>query len=400
LTLIPGLPDIDRRRETELDLQIALGRALEVSRSWSVPELDEVHSRARELALMLNRPRALLFALWGQWYDIIFARADLKRAQRLGKEIRELGEATGDVLMQVLGCEAEGFTRYWRGEFTAGQANFDKGLGLYDPAQRVSYSEFLSHDVRVMLRANSSWLLACLGYLDQALSQRDPALDEARGLSHPPTLAFAVSAAWFTGWFVGLKPALLLQNADEELALATEYGLGFYRATAVIRRGWCLAALGRAEEGIPLFIGGVAGLDELGFILWRPWHLMLLADAGRVAGQWQAALDHLAEARHLAEETEQRCFLVETLRMTAEILARGDRSGAETRYHEAIAIAQQQSAKLWELRAAMSLARLWRDQGKLTAAHELLVPVYGWFTEGLGTPVLQEAKALLEELAA
>jgi predicted ATPase len=117
-------------------------------------------------------------------------------------------------------------------------------------------------------------------------------------------------------------------------------------------------------------------------------------------GQWQAALDRFAEARRLAEETEERCFRAETVRLTGEVLlAMGDPAVAEASYHEAIAIAQQQNAKLWELRAGMSLARLWRDQGKRAEARDLLAPAYNWFAEGFGTPVLQEAKALLGELA-
>jgi predicted ATPase len=116
-----------------------------------------------------------------------------------------------------------------------------------------------------------------------------------------------------------------------------------------------------------------------------------------MAGQCQAALGHFAEAKRLAEETADRCYQAETLRLTAEVLsAMGDPAGAEAGYCDAIALAQQQNAKLWELRAATSLARLWHDQGKRTEARDLLAPVYGWFTEGLGTLVLKEAKALLE----
>jgi predicted ATPase len=156
--------------------------------------------------------------------------------------------------------------------------------------------------------------------------------------------------------------------------------------------------LGRADDGIPL-VG--AGLRDLGFFSFKPWTLTLLADACRMAGQSQGALTHLAEARHLAEETEARHFQAETLRLTGDVLlATGDAAAAEASYREGIAIAQRQSAKLWELRAAMSLARLWRDQGKRTDARDQLAPVYNWFTEGFGTPVLQEAKALLDELSA
>jgi predicted ATPase len=119
-----------------------------------------------------------------------------------------------------------------------------------------------------------------------------------------------------------------------------------------------------------------------------------------MAGQWQAALDHLVEARRLAEQTQERWYQAETVRLTGDVLrAMGDPAAAEASYREAVALAQLQSAKLWELCAAMSLARLWRDQGKRTEARDLLAPVYGWFTEGLGTPVLKEAKALLDELA-
>ena len=130
-----------------------------------------------------------------------------------------------------------------------------------------------------------------------------------------------------------------------------------------------------------------------------PWRLITFADACHLAGQWPAALGHLAEAHRLAEETGNRCYQAETLRLRGDVLlAMGDRSGAEASYGEAVALARMQNAKLWKLRTAMSLARLWRDQGKRAEARDLLAPVYGWFTEGFGTPLLQEAKALLEEL--
>jgi predicted ATPase len=196
------------------------------------------------------------------------------------------------------------------------------------------------------------------------------------------------------GSFVRLKPGSLLQYADEQLALATEHGLGYYRMAALLYRGWCLAALGRTDEGIPLLTAGVSGWHELGFMLVRPWALTLLGDACRMAGQWPAALGHLAEARRRAEETQERWFQAETVRVQGDVLlSMGDHTGAETSYCEALAIAQRQSAKLWELRAATSLARLWRDRDKCNEARELLAPVYGWFTEGIDTPVLQDEGA-------
>ncbi len=199
--------------------------------------------------------------------------------------------------------------------------------------------------------------------------------------------------------WVGADPESLLQYADELLALAVENGLGFHRVAGLMERGWCLSALGHADEGIRLLTTGLAGVRDAGVVLRKAWRLNTFADACRMAGQWPAALGHLAEAHRLAEETGNRCYQAETLRLRGDVLlAMGEHTGAEASYGEALALARRQSARLWELRTAMSLAGLWRDQGKRAEAHALLAPVYGWFTEGFGTPVLQEAKALLAEL--
>jgi predicted ATPase len=144
----------------------------------------------------------------------------------------------------------------------------------------------------------------------------------------------------------------------------------------------------------------LAETGDLGFRIQRPFNVTVSADACRMAGQVRPALEHLAEAERLANETGERWILAETLRLRGDVLlSTGAPAAAEASYHEAIAIAQQQSAKLWELHAAMSLARLWRDQDKRAEAHALVAPVYNWFTEGFDTPVLQHAKTLLLETA-
>jgi tetratricopeptide (TPR) repeat protein len=324
-----------------------------------------------------------------------WAQGDLQQAQRLAAELRDSGEANADVATQVLGCNAGGFTCWLLGAFTTGRAYLEKALALYDSADRASYAELQPNDERVVHLGHLSYVLAFLGNLDQALRQGDAALEEARRLSHAPTLAIALTHAWFRGWWVRLEPGSLLRVADEQLALATE--LEHFRMWALIQRGWSLAGLGRVDEGIQLV---AAGLRDLGYISFKPGALTLLADACRMAGQWRAALAHLAEARGLAEEKEIRWFQAETLRLTGEVLlATGDAAAAEASYRDAIAVAQRQSAKLWELCAAISLARLWRDQGKSAEARALLAPVYDWFTEGFATPVLQDARALLADLA-
>jgi tetratricopeptide (TPR) repeat protein len=298
-----------------------------------------------------------------------------------------------------MGCYAGALACFPLGEFAASRAHAEKGLGLYDSAHRAAYAELLSYDAWLHLRAYSSWPLACLGYLDQAWLRADAALAEARRLSHPHTLVLALMAIFRTGWLVRLEPKSLLHYADEQMAVSVEHGLGLSRVVAAVARGWCLAAFGHSEEGIALLGKGLAGVHDSGWLVFRPQYLTNAADACRMAGKCEAALEHLAEARRLADETGERWCQAKTVRLQGDVLAAmGDSAAAEASYDEAIAIAQRQSAKLWELCAAMSLARLWRDQGKGTKALGLLAPVCNWFTEGFGTPVLQEARALLDEL--
>ena len=397
LALVPDLPDGDWRREREFDLQIALAQVLMATQGWTVPEVGEASARARELSVTLNRPRARLFALWTQYgYDV--CRADHERGKQLADEIVTLGEASGDVPTRMLGCYASGYTCVQLGEFIAGRAYLEKCRALYDPADAPCYSQLIPHDVQLLLQIHLSWLLP-LGHLDQALSHCNAALDGARRIFEPQTLTFALINAWYTRWNIRSEPRLLLPYADENMALCTEHGLRLHRAFAFGQRGWCLAALGHADEGIQLLTTGLAEMRDLEFMINRPSQLTIFADACRLGGQLHAALENLAEAERLANESGERWILAETLRLRGDVLlVMGDPVAAEGSYREAIAVAEQQSAKLWELHATMSLARLWRDQGERTAAYKLLAPVYGWFTEGFDIPVLQEAKALLDEL--
>jgi tetratricopeptide (TPR) repeat protein len=398
LALVPSLPETDWRQERELDLQIALGQALIAIRGWGAREMGEAYARARQLAATLNRPRELLFALQGE-FQYHVSRADLNRARQLGAEMRDKGESAGDVPTRVLGYDASAYTCYYLGEFTAARAHVEKGLAIYDPAHRPFYAELLANDMLVQLLVHSTLPLVCLGFIDQSLSRVDAALAESRRRSHPLTLAVALAFAWITGWCIRSEPKLLLQYADENLALSAEHGLGFFRAVALMQRGWCLAALGHADEGIALQVTGLASLHDIGFMVSTPFSLTVLSDACRMGGEFQRALGHVGKARQLADETQELLAQAETLRLRGDLLlATGDAATAEASYREALALARRQSAKLWELRTATSLARFWQDQGKRTEARDLLAPIYGWFTEGFDTPILKEAKALLDKL--
>jgi predicted ATPase len=242
-----------------------------------------------------------------------------------------------------------------------------------------------------------SWNLCCLGYFDQARLRSAAAVEEASNLGHPYSLAYALLGACWVDW--GTRSCEELRaRADSLIAVADEHGF-WNRAAGIVFRGSALAGGGQTKEGIVLLQAGLAAYRTTGAVTWVPFFLTLLADAEGLAKQRDQGLVHLTEAEGVMAETEDRWAEAELYRVRGELLLAGhDPAGAERSFSQAIGIAQQQSAKFWELRAAISLARLWREQGKRDAARDLLAPTYGWFAEGFDTPVLKEAKALLDEL--
>ena len=208
--------------------------------------------------------------------------------------------------------------------------------------------------------------LLCLGYVDQARLRRDEALAEARRLS-PYTLVFALCHAWYGDWAIeGVKSApTMLRSADEVLAISSEQGFPMWFGVGNIMRGWCLGAVGQAAEGIPLILQGLADLRATGCNVLVPFFLTTLAEVYGMAAQPEEGLNRLAEAAKLVETTQERWAEAEMHRLRGTLLlSMHEHAAAEDSYRHALAVARQQSAKFWELRAAMSMARLWRDQGK------------------------------------
>jgi hypothetical protein len=208
-----------------------------------------------------------------------------------------LGKDTGDVAAQLLSRWASSYTCMHLGEFAVAREDVEEAIALFDPADRSFYAEVHSADPVVTLLVISAGSLVWLGRFDQGLSRRDAGLAEARRLSHPHTLALALVWTWLIEWGVGSEPGSLLPYADELLALTTEHGFGHYRAFALMHRGWCLAASGNADEGIPLLTDGMAGVYESGFLDSAQYLLTLHADACRMPGQSQAALGHTSSRR-------------------------------------------------------------------------------------------------------
>jgi predicted ATPase len=276
-------------------------------------------------------------------------------------------------------------------------------MALYDLQDHRSHA-FLygGHDPGSCCQSYTAWTLWALGYPDQALQASDRALTLARELAHPASLAATLSYAAVLHQFRREQEAVQ-QTAEALIALATEQGDAERLARGMILRGWALFAQGQGTEGMVQMRQGLAALQSTGGEVRRQLFLPLLAEAYGGIGQSEEGLNVLAEALAAVEKTGGRFYEAELYRLRGELLlARSaeHHTEAETRFRQGLNIARRQQAKSWELRAAMSLSRLWQHQGKGDEARELLGPIYSWFTEGFDTADLQEAKALLEELSA
>jgi tetratricopeptide (TPR) repeat protein len=394
LAALADQPDEPWRREKELDLQLALRSALTATKGAAATEVGETLTRARALAEELDRPEYLVPLLYGQraFHSV---RAEHRLALSLADQLEEIGKARNDVAVELLGRRAKGLTRFFLGDFAAARALLEQCHDLVNPAYRAVGP--MSDDLYVGMLAFLATTLTYLGCVDQARSRLNEALSEARRLKHAFTLALVL---WFANWMGWITRSPDLQRyAEEFLTLSTEHEFSLFLGWATVFRGRSLTALGRAQEGLAVLSQGLAAVRATGAVARTPQALMMLADAFVVLGELAEGLNCLTKAEEIVESTDERVDEAELRRLRGDFLiATGDSAKAETTYHQAIEVAQRQSAKLVELRASTSLARLWRDQGKRIEARDLLAPIYGWFSEGFDTPDLKKATALLEEL--
>jgi len=284
---------------------------------------------------------------------------------------------------------------------TLGRAHLEQGLALYDPQEHRALAFRYGLDLGVWCLSYVAWPLWLLGYPDQALQRSHEALTLAQELSHPISLAAALFYVALTH-HLRRESVAVQECAEAAIALSSEAGFGLYLALGTAIRGWALSAQGHAEEGMAQTRQGMAAFQALGVKLYLPCYLAMLAEAYDSMGQAEEALRMLAEALRVADKTGEYVYKAELYRLQGELLlqqATGSGDEAEACFHQALDIARRQQAKSWELRTAMSLARLWQRQGKHAEARTLLAPIYGWFTEGFDTADLQEARALLEELS-
>jgi predicted ATPase len=297
-----------------------------------------------------------------------------------------------------MGHYSSGRNLMWVGSFASSRSHLETVLALYDPNSHHALVRQTGVHPQLAAQAALGVVLFCLGFPDQALEQSNNAIAEARRPPHPPTLAMSLGMDALLLSIIG-DDIGLAQRAEDLVAVATDQGFPFYRATGAIFRGWVKAKNADVTEGLSLLRAGSSDYGATGATVWMAWYIALLAGACEIAGQIEEGAAHLDQALQLVERTGERWFAAELDRRRGRLLLRqGHPEAAEELYRKALGIAGEQEAKLWELRAAASLARLWRDQGRGAEARDLLAPVYGWFTEGFATPDLKAAKALLDEL--
>jgi adenylate cyclase len=274
-------------------------------------------------------------------------------------------------------------------------------MALYDPSQHRAAAFLYGDDAGVVCHSFAAWTLWYLGYPDQGLAQSQQAVTLALQLAHSYSLGFALNwAATFHKLRREMRAAQ--ERAEAAIRLTKEQGFPYWMAIGSLLRGSTLAQQGQAKEGIEQITQGLSAFRAIGAEHLRPYFLALLAEAYGIMGQPEAGLTALTEALTLVDTTGERWYAPELYRLKGELLlqqASDNQVEAENCFQQAIRIARSQQAKSLELRAARSLARLWHQQGKRQDAHDLLAPVYGWFTEGFDTADLRDAKALLEELA-
>ena len=397
LDQLARLPDSPERQRQELEFCNALGAALVAAKGFAAPETGHAYARARELWELLGSPLEFLQVPYGQSIHHVH-RAELDLAQRLDQDLLRLSLQRNDSAGLILGHYSSGRTLMFAGRFASSRSHLEEALALYDPISHRSLAHQVGFHPQVGSRAFSGIVLLCLGHPDQALARSNAAIAEALRIAHLPSLAGVSSLATMLLSLVG-DNAVLGERADQLVAVATEQGFPFWRAQGTIFRGWVKVKNGDVAEGISLLRSGSTAFRATGSENWIPHYTALLAGAFEIAGQNEEVVTLLDDALEIVERTGERWFAAELNRCKGELLLRqGHAEAAEELYRKALRVAVEQEAKLWELRAAASLARLRRDQGRQAEARDLLAPVYAWFTEGFETPDLKEAKALLDEL--
>jgi predicted ATPase len=395
-------------RREQIKLQVTLANALMHTKGYASSDtkasLDQARlyiERAEALGEPPEDPLVLFSVLYGFWaVNYIAFSGDALR--QVAAQFLALAEKQGATVPLMIGHRLMGTSLVVTGDIAEGRAHFDQAIALYDPAEHRPLATRFGQDVGVTILSYRSWALWLLGYPEAALRDADDAVKNARQIDQAVTLMYALTHAAMPNILCGNQAAAAAQ-AQELVAIAEEKSTLFWKAVGMMDQSGVLALAGKASDAIEMLVSGITAWRTTGATLWMPFYLPHFARAHAKLGQFEEAWRCIGEAMTAVETTKETWCEADIHRTAGEIALMSpepDAAKAEAHFERALAVARKQQAKSWELRAAMSMARLLRDQGKRDKARELLAPVYGWFTEGFDTLDLKEAKALLDELHA
>ena len=391
-------PERDAR---ELEILTPLGTAYISARGYATPEVGPIFLRARELCERFGQPPqlfAIMLGIW-EWHTM---RGDLRHCENLAREGMEFAKRFNDPGMWMEALFMTGETMIYRGAFAEARGCFVTAIKRFDDRERTKlWAGYTGHNAGITNRSNLAVALWHLGYPDQAIEMSRDSLHLALEVGHPFSLAYALHhAAWLYG-YCRLGPQILAA-AQEEIAIATAQGFALWHATGTFFKGAGLFLRGDHEQGLNVLTKGLAAFRATGAELMLTCQLAAVGEACTRAGRFREATCALDEAIVLVEKNDERCHEAELQRLQGELLLAQSTEpdpAAEGFFRRAIATARQQKSKAWELRATMSLARLWQRQGREEAAHGMLAALYSAYTEGFSTPDLLDAKTLLQSLS-
>ena len=406
LDQIATLPATPALRREQITLQVALMTPLGHVKGWAAPETKAAEERARlliEQAEALGEPQdplLLFLVLYGLW-SVSFNAFNGDAIRELAATFLALAEKQGAIVPLMVGHRMMGMSLTCTGDVAEGRAHYDQALALYDPAEHRPLAARFASDQGVAILVFRSLALWVLGYPDAALADADRALSHAREIEHVATLMFALALTSLTHILCG-NYAKANAVCDELVHLAHEKGVLYWKAHGMLAESHLSAMTATASDAVKMMSSGITAWQSTGGKAFTPFYLSLLARAYAELGKFDDAWRCSGEAMTAVETTKEKWFEAEIHRIVGEIALMSpepDAAKAQAYFERALSVARKQHAKSLELRVAMSMARLWRDQGKRDEARDLLAPVYGWFTEGFDTLDLKEAKALLDELA-
>jgi predicted ATPase len=408
LAQIAALPATPALRREQIKLQVALITPLIHVKGYAAPETKAATEQARlfiERAEALGEPPEdplLLFSVLYAFWVANYIGFDGNALRELGTQFLRLAEKQGTTVPLMIAHRVMGITLFCTGDIAQGRAHSDKAFAFYDPNTHRALAIRFGQDPGVSILSYRGFAQWVLGYPDAALRDAERALKDAREVGQAGSLMYALTHTCFIHITCGIYDQANAE-IDELISLAEEKASPFWRALGMLHRGYLTALTGTTAEAVNTITTALTVFRPTGSRMWEPLYSAHLSYAHAKLGQFEEASRCIDEAMGTIETTKEKWYEAEMCRIAGGIALLSPQLGvasAETHFERALTIARQQQAKSWELRAAMSMARLWGEQGRRAEARDLLAPVYGWFTEGFDTLDLKEAKALLDELRA